>query len=109
MQIKINTQHCHLNAEQEAAITAKLEHLAKLGSRLSDESSQIKVDLIHEESRSQTDAYQCHVTFFVPHDTLRAEARGVTIETALDEVIDKLKTQIERYKAKLHHFEKRSQ
>ena len=107
MQIKINTQSFELRPDQEAMITKKLEHLAQLGSRLDDESTHVKVDFIHEASRSQADAYQCHATFFAPHETLRAEARSSAPENAFDEVVDKLRTQIERYKAKLHHTEKR--
>ncbi|MFH1012327.1 MAG: ribosome-associated translation inhibitor RaiA [Candidatus Peregrinibacteria bacterium] len=107
MQIKINTQHLHLYPQQEALVLKKVEHLTTLADRLTDESSQVRVDLAHEESRRSEDAYDCRITFFVPQDTLRAEAHGDTLVNALDEVIDKIKTQIEHYKAKIHRVSKR--
>lgn len=107
MQIKITAQHFTLYPEEEARIQKKIEHLTKLGARLADEASEIKVDLSFESARRPTDCYACHVTFFVPKDTLRAEAYGDTLENAVDEVVTKLKTQIARYKAKLQHDEKR--
>lgn len=107
MQIKINTQHLTLIPEQEARILKKMEHLTHLGARLADEASEIKVDLSFESSRRPNDAYACHVTFFVPRNVLRAESHSDTLDNAVDEVVDKLKTQIERYKAKLIHDEKR--
>ena len=100
MQIKINTQHLTLNEGQEERIHSKIEKLTTLAGRLSDESSEIKVDLIYEQARRVEDAYVCHITFFVPGDTLRAEARHESLENAVDEVIDKLKPQIEHYKAR---------
>lgn len=107
MQIHLNTQGITLGAEREAIITRKIEHLTVFADRLADESSYVKVDLIHTPARRPDEAYECHVTFFVPHDTLRAESHDETIEDAVDDVVEKLKTQIEHYKAKLHRDIKR--
>ena len=107
MQIKINVQHIHLSPHQEEMIHSKIEHLSHLSARLDDESSEVRVDLIYEKSRSAEDAYKCHLTFFVPQDTLRTESHSDSIENAFDDAIDKMKTQIEYYKSKIHHMEKR--
>ena len=107
MEIKIHTQHVHLSEEQKELIHNKIEKLTHLTDRLSDSSSEIKVDLSHEQSRKTEDAYECVLTMFVPHDTLRAEARAESLEASVDEVIEKIKGQIEHYKSKLHHLEDR--
>ncbi len=109
MEIKINCQHLTLNADQEAAFRRKIEHLARLTSRLQDESSEWRLDLKFRATRRPEDTYECHLTCFVPQETLRAEAEGASLENALDEVVDKMKTQIERYKDKVHHLHERGQ
>ena len=107
MNIKINAQHLTLSPKQEEAFRLKIEHLARLASRLEDESSELRMDLIFRETRRPADAYECHLTCFVPQDILRAEAQGASLENAVDEIVDKMKTQIERYKDKLHHLHER--
>ncbi len=103
MQIKIHTQHLNLGESQEELILSKVQHLATLTERIKDDSSEIKVDLNHEQSRAQEDAYTCHITMFVPHDTLRAESSNSSLENSVDDVVSKLKAQIEHYKAKTHN------
>lgn len=100
MQIRILTKNLNLSESQEDLIRRKVEALVHLASRLSDESSELKVHVEYEESRRSEDAYYCQLTAFVPQNTLRAESRNGTLENAVDEVIGKLKTQIEHYKAK---------
>lgn len=107
MEIKIHTKQVHLGDEREAVIRKKFERLANFADRIADESSEIRVDLAHEEARKDDDAYSCAVTLFVPQDTLRAEARSASLETAIDDVLDKVKGPIERYKDKMHHISER--
>ncbi|MFH0820324.1 MAG: HPF/RaiA family ribosome-associated protein [Candidatus Peregrinibacteria bacterium] len=107
MQIKINTHEVILTSEQEALFRRKVEHLAQLASRLSDEASEIRLDLFRRKTKRPQDAYECHLTFFVPYDVLRAEACGETLENAADAVVGKMKTQIDRYKDKTHHLHER--
>jgi len=107
MVIKINVEHFSLPDAKLDLIRGKVEHLTQLAARLRDESSYVKVDLAHEESRRNQDVYECTITFFVPQDTLRAHSRSGTIETAVDEVIGKLKSQIEHYKSKISHLNER--
>lgn len=107
MQIKMHTQHVELSEERKDYFLAKFEKVTHLAQRLSDESTELKVDLVHQASKRQEDAYECHLTIYVPHDTLRAEAHSDSLENAVDDVIEKIKTQIERYKDKEHHISER--
>lgn len=107
MEIKLHTQHVQLSDERKAYFLEKFEKVTHFASRLSDESTEMKVDLIHQSSKKLEDAFECHLTIFVPHDTLRAEAHSDSLENAVDEVIEKIKAQIERYKDKEHHISER--
>jgi len=107
MEIKIHTHHVELGVKRTAYIEEKFEKLSHLAARIGDESSEIKVELEHEEARKTEDAYRCVATLFVPQDTLRAEARNASLETAVDDVLEKLRSQIERYKDKVGHISQR--
>jgi putative sigma-54 modulation protein len=108
MQIKIKSQNLSLADSQKEMITAKVEKLQTFADRLGDESAEFRVEIRHETSRKPQDAYVCQITIFAPHAVIRAETRDESIENALDSCIEKMKTQIERYKAKIHHLEKKS-
>jgi len=82
----------------------KVEKLTTYAACISDESSEIKVDIAYQKSKKPEDAYLCVLTFFVPHGTLRAEARHESLRSVIDEVIEKIKGQIEYYKAKVCHL-----
>ena len=103
MQIKIHSQHLNLSDSQNEMIESKVGGLVHFADRLSDESTEIKVNFSYEQSRKSEDAYECELTIFAPMDTLRAHSRSKSLENALDEVIEKMKGQIENYKAKIHH------
>lgn len=107
MEIKIQTHHVELGAKREDYFRQKFEKLTQFASRIGDESSEIRVEMEHEEARKTDEQYVCRLTLFVPHDTMRAEARSDSLETAVDEVIEKIKGQIEQYKDKIHHLSER--
>jgi len=107
MQIKIHTQHVELSEERSAYFMEKFEKMTQWADRLADESSEVRVDLIHQSAKKPEDAYECHLTLFVPHDKLRAEAHSDSLENAVDDVLLKIKSQIERYKDKTHHISER--
>ncbi len=104
MEIKIHTNRVTLGEAQEASILRKFEKLSHLAARIEDESSEIRVDLSYEDTRSKNDSYGCILTMFVPQETLRAEARDETLENVVDAVIEKIKGQIEHYKNKVQHI-----
>ena len=107
MEIKIHTQHGELGEEREAFLRQKFEKLTQFAHRISDESSEIRVELIYQETRKTEDQYTCKLTLFVPGDTLRAESHDASLENAVDEVIEKIKKPIEHYKDKTHHMSER--
>lgn len=104
MQIKILTQNIKLNKAQEVMVRKKVEKLTTYAARISDESSEIKVDISHQKSKKPEDAYLCVLTLFVPRNILRAEARHESLRSVIDEVVEKIKGQIEYYKAKVCHL-----
>lgn len=108
MEIKIHTQNISLSEAQEASIHQKVEKLTRLADRLSDESSEIRIEIAYEQARKTGDSYVCTLTIFVPRDTLRAEARDESIENAVDQVTEKIKGQIEHYKSKTQHITDRT-
>ena len=107
MEIKIHTRNVNLSKDREATIRQKFQKLTNFAHRIADESSEIRVDLAHETSRKNDDAYVCTLTLFVPQDTLRATSRSGSLETAIDEVLEKIKGPIEYYKDKTHHISER--
>ena len=50
MEIKIHTRNVYLGDEREAAIRKKFEKLANFADRIADESSEIRVELVHDLS-----------------------------------------------------------
>ena len=107
MQIKIVSQNLNLNKAQEDMIRQKVEKLATFADRVSDESSEIKVEISYEKTKKPEDAYRCVLTLFVPQDTLRAKSRDESLRNVVDEVIEKVKGQIEHYKSKINRMDKR--
>lgn len=107
MQIKIYTKNLELDARQKTMMEGKISNITHLAHRIQDESSVIQVDLAYEEVKAAEDAYVCALSLFIPHATLRAETRGESLENALDAAVEKLKPQIEKYKAKEHRMNER--
>lgn len=107
MQINLHTEQLELNEKQEKQILGKFEKLTRFADRLSDEASEMKINLQYEHTGKPRFRFTCIVTVFAPRGTLRAETRQDTLENAVDDVIDKMKGQIEHYKSKLHHIEDR--
>lgn len=104
MQVKIISQNLNLSSEQEALITEKVEKLSTYAARISDESSEIKVDISYQQSKNPEDSYLCKLTLFIPGDTLRSESENESLRSVLDEAIEKIKGQVERYKDKTQHI-----
>ena len=107
MQIKIKSQHLNLSDNQKNSIYTKVEKLQNLADRLGDESTEFRLEIRHEKSRKTSDAYACQLTIFAPNAVIRAETRNETIENAVDECLNKIKGQIERYKSKIHRSDKK--
>lgn len=107
MQFKIKTKNLNLSDDQKEMIQSKVEKLQHLADRLSDESTEFRIELKHEQSRKASDAYSCQLTIFAPNAVIRSETRSESIENIVDECVAKMKSQIERYKSKIHHANKK--
>jgi len=107
MQIKIKSKNLNLSDRQRDSIETKVSKLQNLADRLSDESTEFRVEVRHEKARKNTDAYICQLTIFAPNTVIRAETRNETIENAVDDCMNRIKAQIERYKAKIHRSAKK--
>jgi putative sigma-54 modulation protein len=107
MEIKIKSQNLKLSATQTELIRSKVEKLEHLADRLGDESSEFRVEVRHEKARKPADAYVCELTIYAPHAVIRSESRDESVENALDACLGKIKTQIDRYKAKIHRLDKK--
>jgi ribosomal subunit interface protein len=107
MVINIHTKDIKLTNQLKDYIEAKIKKLCTFSSRICDESTEIKVE-VHEQARhTYQPNFEVQVTMYVPHSIIRAEDTGTIIEEAVDKVEEKLKKQIERYKAKLTHRDKK--
>lgn len=107
MQIKIKSKNLNLSDRQKESIENKVTKLQHLADRLSDESTEFRVEVRHEKSRKTIDSYICQLTIFAPNTIIRAETRNETIENAIDDCMDKIRTQIDKYKAKIHRSAKK--
>ncbi len=107
MQIKIKSKNLNLSNNQKSNIETKVAKLEKLADRLSDESSEFRIEVRHEKSRKSEDAYICQLTIFAPGNVIRAETRNDTMSNAVDDCMDKIRGQIEKYKAKMHRTAKK--
>lgn len=102
MQLILRTPNIHITDREREYIEKKVMHLQKLADRVADESSKIHIDVLNSDIKT-TDKKLCiQGTLHVPYAYLRAEVKGVTVEEATDVFVEKMKKQIERYKAKLH-------
>ena len=102
MQVSIIQKHINLTDAQKDYIQEKIEHLKHLSQRVDDESTQVRVDVEHNNLKTTNKNISLQVTMIVPHAVVRAEVIAMTPEEAVDLAVDKLKKQIERYKVKQH-------
>ncbi len=107
MKINIHTQHFTLEEAIKERIQAKAERLAHFAGPLHDESAEVRIELEQEASGDPNKIFQCRVTVIPPKGELHAEGYGLSAEAAMDETVEKLKKQIERYKAKREHLDER--
>lgn len=102
MNIQFLKSHFNFTDEQKDYISKKIEHLAKFADRVSDESTEVHVNVKENKLKTTDNNVTVEITMFVPHAIIRAEVNGVTVEEAIDLCEEKLRKQIERYKGKLH-------
>lgn len=101
MKINIHAKGLHLSEQETQYIDQKMEKVTSLAKRLKDESSEIRVEIDLNDTKSKDQAITCVITLFVPRSTIRGEAHGKLVTEAVDLAKQKLIPQIEAYKAKL--------
>lgn len=100
MQFTIHEKGLKLSDSQREYILDKVNHLKNYGERVNDESTQVRIDVETNKMKTTNKNYTVQITLFVPHAVIRAEVFATTVEEGTDLAVEKLKKQIERYKAK---------
>ena len=90
--VHVHTKNCELENGLQAHIEEKLEHLERLWPK----SDEAQVRLGHERGR-----YAAEVTIFSGGMVLRGEDRSTNMRQAVDCAIEKLESQMRRYKKKV--------
>ena len=75
------------------------EKLGRLGRQLA-EPTQLELELAVEPNPSIADNHVAEATIWTKGPTLRARERSAAFESSIDQLVDKLERQIERYRAK---------
>lgn len=102
MKFLLHAKDLKLSQDEKDYIEEKVNILKRYAERVDDDASECKVDVIKTHHASDDDQIEMAVTMHLPgHATLRAEAHSKTVTAAIDMVEEKLKPQIERYKAQV--------
>lgn len=108
MNINILKKQIALSAEEEEFIEKKIRSLERFIKRF-EEKGEMLLDIELSKTSQhhrKGEVYYAEVTMHLPKKTLRAEHFDTSIETAVDGVKDKLKSEILRYR-ELHVLRKR--
>ncbi|MCC7317132.1 MAG: ribosome-associated translation inhibitor RaiA [Bacteroidales bacterium] len=95
MQLNITSVHFKADQKLEAFITNKIEKLGKLFSEIIGAEVMLKLDNTDNPENKITE-----IKLLIRGNDLFASKQSKTFEEATDEVIDALKKQIEKHKAK---------
>lgn len=79
-------------------LARKVGKLATYCRRLKDEGSSIRIEAEARDTKKSRDNVKVMVTVKLPKKVLRAESRKYTALEALDSCVEKLESQIKRYK-----------
>lgn len=98
----MNIQHYekgfHYNNKQLLTVAKKLGKLATYCQKVKDESSYIRIDAENRKTEKKRDAMKVSITVKLPKKVLRAESRRPDVVEGVDRCIEKLKTQVKKYK-----------
>lgn len=99
MQIKVTSRHGHINKETHDFIVEKAQKLLHFFSRLT--SIEVTVDLENDIKRVEFIVSAEHKHDFVAHES------HTDVRAAVDLVLDKLETQLRKYKEKIQDHRRR--
>ena len=85
-------------ARELLLLAKKVGRLARYCERLKDEGSLMTVETLSRDTKKQRDHVKVVVMITLPKRTLRAESRRPHALDAIDRCIEKLESQIEKYK-----------
>ncbi len=94
MQIVIKGRQMEVTPQLRQRIERKVQRL----SRLVGEQTRVEVTVSEERTRSLRDRFSVHLALALNSHPVRSEVSAVNASTALDLVIDKIETQLERQK-----------
>lgn len=94
MEIKYFTQNITLTGELQEFLQEKVQ---KLG-RFSDKIWEARVDLSYNPAHSKEQVFRLEINLRMPNKVLRGVSRAPDLQTAIDIVEKKLRSQLERYK-----------
>ncbi len=97
--LEISAIHSKLTPKKKEYVEDKIGHLDKFVSPKARESMHAEVKLKQLGAKDKI-KHGCEVIIFLPHGQLTVNARGSSIEAAIDEAEAKLKIQLKKYKAK---------
>ncbi|NNE36540.1 MAG: ribosome-associated translation inhibitor RaiA [Rhodothermales bacterium] len=100
MDVRITARHFSLNPSQKIEVEQRVEKLAQYYDGISD------VQVILDRVGDATDAKAAELNVKVFRQTLVSSAEGDSVETAVDTAIEKMRRQVQRYKAKLRSKDK---
>jgi len=99
MNINIKTTSLELTPAIKEYVEAKMQALDKFLKRLDEKGAvEMQIELARSTQHHQKgDIYYAEVNLDLPKEILRAEAESIDIRSAIDEVQEDLKRQIEKY------------
>ena len=99
MNINIKTTSLELTPEIKKYVETKMQALEKFLKRLDEKGAvEMQIELARTtEHHQKGNVYYAEINLGLPQNALRAEAESIDIRSAIDEVQEDLKRQIEKY------------
>jgi putative sigma-54 modulation protein len=104
MRLQVKAHHGHLTDTTRAYAEKRL---SKLDKRLHD-LTLVEVTLSREQNPSISDDHSAEAVVYTKGPTIVARESAATYEAAIDQLVDKLERQIERYRDKRTHEPRRT-
>ncbi|MEE8470433.1 MAG: ribosome-associated translation inhibitor RaiA [Dehalococcoidia bacterium] len=103
MEVLIKSRNLELAEEARAYIRTKIDKLERYLPNMDE----VKVELSHEKAKAADKRFVVQVTITSHGTLLRGEERAANVNAAIDNVIDVLSRQIERFKGKLYRSQRK--
>jgi putative sigma-54 modulation protein len=104
MEVTIRPKNFKLTSSIESQIRKRVDRLPRQLDNM--QSAEVVLAQRHTHLNAQRFEYVVQLTVHTPHNLIRSEVADPEILTAMDNVVNHLSRQIERYKGKLYHRHK---